>query len=153
MKKRYYILPVVVAIAGGTVAVLQTERSPQALGIVSETRVTRPNHGSAQTLGSLDERIGLDPGEAIALDVKLNPGTGKVRVTAPNGGLVNRARGHAEFDPPGAGQSIHFEFAAGVSPGRYTLEVAQGLATKTMEFWVGPEPPLGQPGPERIFKH
>jgi hypothetical protein len=150
MKKRYYILPVVLAVAGGSISLLQTERSPQALGILSETHITRPGRASL-TLNSSDERIKLDPRESISLDLKLNPGKGQVRIVAPNGGSINHGRGHAAFDPPAQGQSIHFDFDAGETPGRYTIEVAQGLSTKTLEFWVGPEPPQGEPGPARTF--
>lgn len=153
MRKRYYILPVIVAAAAGTVALLQTEHSPQSEGIIAETRITRPSHSTSVTLASSDERIKLDPKESVSLDVTLHPGKGKVHLVAPNGGLINRARGHAELDPPGSGQSVHFDFDVGTDPGRYTVEVSQGLSTKALEFWVGPEFPLGQPGPERIFKH
>jgi hypothetical protein len=153
MRKRYYILPIIVAAAAGTIAVLQTEKSPQAEGIIAETRITRPSHSSSLTLDSSDERTNLDPRESVSLDLKLHPGKGKVRIVAPNGGLINRGRGHAELDPPASGQSLHFDFEAGTTPGRYTVEVSQGLSTRALEFWVGPEPPLGQPGPERTFKH
>jgi hypothetical protein len=153
MRKRYLILPVIVAAAGGTIALLQTEQSSQAEGIIAETRLTRPSHSSSVTLGSSDERPKLDPQESVSLDLKLHPGKGKVRIVAPNGGMINRGRGHAELDPPGSGQSIHFDFDVGTTPGRYTVEVAQGQSTRALEFWVGPEPPLGQPGPERTFKH
>jgi hypothetical protein len=153
MRKRYYILPVIVAAAGGTIAVLQTEKSPQAEGIIAETRITRPSHSSSLTLDSSDERTKLDPGESVSLDLKLHPAKGKVRIVAPNGGLINRGRGHAELDPPASGQNIHFDFDAGTTPGRYTVEVSQGLSTRALEFWVGPELPAGQPGPERTFKH
>jgi hypothetical protein len=154
MRKRYYFLPVIVAAAAGTIAVLQTEKSPQAEGIIAETRITRPTHSSSFTLDSSDERSKLDPGESVSLDLKLHPGKeGKVRIVAPNGGLINRSGGHAELDSPASGQSVHLDFDVGTSPGRYTVEVSQGLATRVLEFWVGPEPPLGQPGPERTFKH
>jgi hypothetical protein len=152
MRKRYYLLPVIVAAAGGTIALLQTERSPEAQGIIAETRVTRPSHSSSLTLESSDERIKLDPRESISLDLKLNPGKGKVRLVAPNGGSINRGRGHFEMDPPGQGQGVHLDFDVGDSPGRYTLEVSQGQANKTLEFWVGPEPPQGKPGPERTVR-
>lgn len=151
MRTRYYILPVIVAAAGGTLALLQTEQSPQAEGIIAETRLTRPSHSSSVTLGSSDERIKLDPQESVSLDLKLHPGKGKVRIVAPNGGMINRARGHAEIDPPGSGQSIHFDFDVGATPGRYTVEVSQGQATKILEFWAGPEPPVGKAGPRLSF--
>ena len=55
------------------------------------------------------------------------------------------------MDPPGQGQGIHLDFDVGDSPGRYTLEVSQGQATKILEFWVGPEPPPGKAGPNLSF--
>jgi hypothetical protein len=151
MRKRYYILPVIVAAASGTIALLQTERSPQAEGIIAETRITRPSHSTSLTLDSSDERIKLDPRESIGLDLKLNPGKGKIRFVAPNGGSINRGHGHFEMDPPGQGQAAHLDFDVGMSPGRYTLEVSQGNATKTLEFWVGPERVQGNPGPKLTF--
>lgn len=151
MRKRYFILPVVVAVAGGTIAVIETSRSPQSEGLISETRISRPRHGSTTTLGSADDRTNLDPREAISLDLKLNPGKAKVRVVAPNGGSINHGHGHLEMDPPGQGQGVHLDYEAGESPGRYTLEVTQGNATKTLEFWVGSEPPVGKPGPKLTF--
>ena len=151
MRKRYYILPVVVAIAGGSIAILQTEHSPQIEGPISETRISRPSRSLVTTLDSSDQRTVLDPRESISLDLKLNPGTGKVRVLAPNGGSINRGRGHLEMDAPAQGQAMHLDFDAGDSPGRYTVEVIQGKASKTLEFWVGPEPPVGKPGPKLTF--
>lgn len=152
MRKRYFILPVVVAIAGGTIAVIQTYRSPQTQGLISEARISRPKHGSAPTtLASADERTNLDVQESISLDVKLNPGRGKVRIVAPNGGSLNHGHGHLDLEPPGQGQALHLDFQAGESPGRYTVEIIQGNATKTLEFWAGPEPPVGKPGPALTF--
>ncbi|MEY2584141.1 MAG: hypothetical protein QOD80_167 [Verrucomicrobiota bacterium] len=151
MRKRYLVLPVIVAAAGGTIALLQTEHSPQAEGIIAETRITRPSRSSSFTLDSSDERIKLDPRESIRLNLKLHPGKGKVRFVAPNGGSINRGGGHSEVDPPGSGQSIDLGFEVGESPGRYTLEVSQGQATKIVEFWVGPEPPRGAAGPPLTF--
>jgi hypothetical protein len=151
MRKRYLVLPVIVAAAGGTIALLQTEKSPQAEGIIAETRLTRPSHSSSSTLGSSDERIKLDPRESVSLDVKLNAGKGKIRFVAPNGGSINHGHGHLEMDAPAQEQSMHLDFDAGESPGRYTVEVIQGNASKTLEFWVGPEPPVGKPGPKLTF--
>lgn len=153
MRKRYLVLPVIIAAAGGTIALLQTEHSPQAEGIIAETRVTRHSHSSALALDSSDERVHLDPRESVSLSLKLHSGKGKVRFVAPNGGSINRRGGHAEVEPPASGKGIDLDFDVGESPGRYTLEVSRGQATKILEFWVGPEPPLGQPGPERTFKH
>lgn len=152
MRKRYLVLPVIVAAAGGTIALLQTERSPQAEGIIAEAQVTRASYALTRTLESNDDRTTLDPGESISLNLKLHPGKGKVRLVAPNGGLINRGGAHAELDPPASGQSIHFDFDAGTTPGRYTVDVSQGASTRALEFWVGPELPPGQPGPERTFK-
>jgi hypothetical protein len=151
MRKRYFVLPVVVAIATGTIAVIQTYRSPQIEGLISETRISRPNHGLATTLDSADDRTNLDPRELISLDVKLNAGKGKLHVVAPNGGSINHGHGHLQMDPPRQGEGVHLDYQAGESPGRYTVEITQGNATKTLEFWVGPEPPVGKPGPQLTF--
>jgi len=152
MRKRYLLLPVIVAAAGGTIALLQTEHSPQAEGIIAEAQVTRASHASTRTLESNEDRTILDPGESVSLSLKLHPGKGKVRLVAQNGGLINHHSRHAEFDPPASGQSIHLDYVAGTTPGRYIVEVSQGVSTRALEFWVGPELPTGQPGPERVFK-
>lgn len=152
MKKHYlFFLIIIIAAAGGSLAWLQTERSEQAQGFVAETQLTRPN-SSTSTLGSTDERVTLDPKESVGLDFKLNSGSGKLRFVAPNGGMINRASRHLEIDAPDSGRAAHVDFDVGTSPGRYTLEVSRGEATKILEFWVGPEPPQGQPGPDRTFK-
>lgn len=155
MRKRHIILPVIVALAAGTTAVIQTNKSPAIEGLISEAKIKKASDPAASVLGSADDRTRIKPKEAVFLNLTLNRDKarhGKVRVHAPNGGLLNQQTRHLEADLPSEGKSLDFEFTAGESPGRYTVEVSQDDATKTLEFWVGEEPPSGKPGPNLTFK-
>jgi hypothetical protein len=151
MKTKYIILLTAIVLASGSLALVGTSQSPPLEPLIGETIITRPAHATKTKLGSFDDRNNLDPKESITVDLKLNRHKGKIRIDAPNGGSINRKRGGTEIDVPPAGQSAHVDFSVGASPGRYTLEVSQANVTETLEFWVGPEPPSGRPGPKLTF--
>ena len=118
--------------------------------LISQVTLHRPAHSSSQTL-DLDSRVKLDPKESISIDVVFNAEKGIVRLEAPNGGTINNGRGPAQIDIAKQGRNHRVAFAVGTYAGRYTLEISHGNRTKTMEFWVGTEPPPGKPGPALNF--
>lgn len=153
MRKRHIVLPVIVGLGIICTAVIQTNQAPQVEGLIGEVRIKK-SAAEPYALGSEDDRTRLYPKEAVALSLKINRDKdrkGKVRVVAPNGGQLNRQNKHLEADLPGEGKTLDFEFMPGDGPGRYTVEVSHGAATKTLEFWVGDEPPVGKPGPNLTF--
>jgi hypothetical protein len=126
--------------------------TPPAEDFISDAVVTRPAHGSRIDAGAHDSRIKIDPKESVRLDLNLNGSTGdRVRIEAPNGGAINHGRGPIEIDTAKQGRAFGVDFTAGSNPGRYTVEVSQGNSTKIFQFWVGPEPPQGKPGPNLTF--
>lgn len=118
--------------------------------LISQATVHRPAHSSSQAL-DFDSRVKLDPKESISIDLVLNPVNGIVHLEAPNGGTINNSRGSTRIDIAKQGRNHRVSFAVGSSGGRYTLEISHGNSTKTIEFWVGPEPPPGKPGPALHF--
>jgi hypothetical protein len=121
--------------------------------LVSQVVVNRPAYQSIQTFSSADNRINLDPTESASVSVQLGEGNGVVRLLAPNGGLINGQSATLEIDTAQLGREINFNFTAGATVGRYTVEISEGHITRTLEFWIGPEPPQGQSGPDRNFAH
>ena len=77
------------------------------------------------------------------------PADEPITFSAPSGGNINGGKGHAKLNSPADLQNVRF--AAGASPGLYVLEVKHGKESHTIEFWVGPVPPIGQSGPDRKF--
>lgn len=127
--------------------------APPADDFVSDAVVTRPAHGSRLDAGAHDSRINIDPDESVRIDLNLNPSVarGRVRIEAPNGGAINHNRGPIEVDTAKQGRALGIDFTAGTNPGRYTVEVSQDNSTKIFQFWVGPEPAQGKPGPNLTF--
>jgi hypothetical protein len=127
--------------------------APPADDFISDAVVTRPAHGSRLTTGTLDSRIHVDPKESVRIDLNLNASadSSRVRIEAPNGGAINHGRGPIEVDTANQGRAFAVDFTAGANPGRYTVEVSQGNSTKIFQFWVGPEPLQGKPGPNLTF--
>ncbi len=74
-----------------------------------------------------------------------------VWVEADNGGCLEGRAGSllADCDADGG---IEFSYALGGNTGKYTLMLSQGARQELLEFWVGKETPMGQPGPVRVFK-
>ena len=124
--------------------------TPPVDDFVSDAVVTRPAHGSSVAAGALDSRIKIDPKESVRVDLNFSAG-GRVRIEAPNGGAINHGRGPIEVDTAKQGRAFAVDFTAGENPGRYTVEVSQGNSTKIFQFWVGPEPLQGKPGPNLTF--
>jgi hypothetical protein len=119
--------------------------------LFSRALITRRAHGINYTLESTDARINIEPNETVHVDLHLAVNRGIARVTAPNGGAFNRAAKTIEVDLAKNGATVGFDFSAGPNPGRYTLEITHGNATRTFEFWAGQEPPQGKPGPNLTF--
>lgn len=130
---------------------LVTASSATADEVISKIVVSRPAHQLTRTLDSVDARINVDPQEAVSINLNLASDNGRVRMEAPNGGAINGRGGPVEHDPKALGRNVNLTFQIGTSPGRYTLEVSQGNHTRTLEFWAGPEPPQGKPGPKLTF--
>jgi hypothetical protein len=153
MKKKL-LLPIVSVItvcAFAPVSNADSNSTPDKERVVSEISLERPARGSSEKIGSPDDRMLIDPGESVRLNLVLNPRKETVRLEVPNGGMVNHKPGVSEVAATAAGQAMRIEFAAGTNPGRYTLEISQGNAKSILEFWVGPEPPRGRPGPALTF--
>lgn len=130
-------------------SIAQGSGSPSEL--VSQVIVDRPVNQSSETLDSPDSRIALAPGETVSLDVQLFSSGGIVRLLAPNGGSINGQSGKVEIDTSPQPGTLNFQFTPGTTRGRYTVEVSQGPNTQILQFWVGPQSPLGQPGPNLTF--
>lgn len=134
---------------GLTAISLVSLRADELLG---RAEITRPAHGVRHVLESTDfARINIEPNETIHLDLHLAVSRGVARIVAPNGGAFNAGKKTVEVDTAKNGAAISFDFSAGPNPGRYTVEVTHGTATRTFEFWAGQEPPQGKPGPNLTF--
>jgi hypothetical protein len=130
---------------------LVTPSSATADEVISKIVISRPAHQLTRTLDSVDARINVDQQEAVSINLNLASDNGRVRLEAPNGGAIDGRGGPVEHDPKAHGRNVNFTFQIGPNPGRYTLEISQGNHTRTLEFWAGPEPPQGKPGPNLTF--
>src|SRR5215210_4860269 len=90
----------------------------------------------------------LDQKESVKIHLNLTARDGEVRIEAPNGGSLNNQRKSIRADAGKAAGKLDFDFAAGATPGRYTVEIHHNERTETLEFWVGKEPPVGRAGPQ-----
>lgn len=69
-------------------------------------------------------------------------------VSAPNGGKISRADGgELRFTAKANSQDLNLVFQPGISLGAYSVIVMHQGVSQTLDFWVGPQHPLGQPGP------
>jgi hypothetical protein len=119
--------------------------------LISQVSVTRSTNQSTQLLGSSDERIYLNANESASVGVQLSPGNGVVRLRAPEGGSINGQR-KIEIDTDQQGRNLSFTFNPGNDTGAFYIEISDNRTTETVaEFWVGPEAPLGRPGPALTF--
>lgn len=125
--------------------------SAQADELLARAEITRSAHGVRHSLESADARINIEPNETVHLDLHLSVNRGVARIVAPNGGAFNAGKKTVEVDTAKNGPAVSFDFSAGPNPGRYTIEVTHGNATRTFEFWAGQEPPRGKPGPALTF--
>lgn len=125
--------------------------SARANELLARAEITRPARGVRQSLESTDARINIEPNEKVRLDLHLAVNRGVVLIEAPNGGMFNAGKRHVEVDMAKNGPAVSFEFSAGPSPGRYTIEVTHGHTSRTFEMWAGQEPPRGKPGPALTF--
>jgi hypothetical protein len=121
--------------------------------LISQVVIDRPTYQTSQTYSSTDVRINLGQNESASIDLQLAPGNGIVHLVAPNGGSINNQGSELAIDTAQQGREINFTFTAGGARGRYTVEISEGQTTRTLEFWIGSEPPQGQPGPNRTFLH
>lgn len=93
-------------------------------------------------------RVPLQANVTVPVRVRL-PATeagGLVRVTAPNGGKIERRNGRLEFRADGRPVDLDLAFTPTLGNGAYTVMVSHGGDRLTYEFWVGPRAPQGQPG-------
>ena len=107
----------------------------------------------AKSLDGEFARILVEPNEVLKVRLAmtgLEPNR-EVRIDADNGGSLNRKLGPLTLAANGGAQPVEFQYAVGKHRGKYTLFVRQGTRQEFMEFWVGPEPPQGKPGPDRVF--
>jgi hypothetical protein len=97
-------------------------------------------------------RILVQPREAVTVRINAPADLSAarpLRITAPNGGSINRQRGALVSHNPALLQNV--TFSVGSTRGRYTLEIEHRGRTRLLEFWVGQESPLGRAGPPRTF--
>jgi hypothetical protein len=135
------------------VSVAQSGGEPPPL--ISQVTVTRSLDQSIYTLESAEERIYLNANETASVHVHLSQANGIVRLRAPEGGLIEGRR-TLEFDTTqqGAqqGADISVTFDPGDDTGAFHVEISDDRTSETVaEFWVGPEAPLGRPGPNLTF--
>jgi hypothetical protein len=151
--KHLYFTKIAARVAILCVAVLPVVVAASAQGdeVISRIVINRSTRQLARTLDSVDARISVDPTEAVSINVALASDNGRVRVEAPNGGAFNGRGGVVEHDPQTQGRNLNLTFQVGTNPGRYTVEISQRNHTRTLEFWAGPEPPQGKPGPRLTF--
>ena len=107
-------------------------------------------------LASLDgefARVPVGPGEVLVITLPVHRfrGARAIRVDADNGGSLNHTLGPIEDLAVSADGTVAFTYAVGGHRGRYTVEISQGPVRELLEFWVGPVPPSGEPGPARSF--
>lgn len=112
--------------------------------------------GSRVAIRSVDGEFGRLPAEAnepVRVVVKLRGAdtSRPVWVEADNGGCLEGRAGSLLVDCDADG-GIEFSYALGGNTGKYTLMLSQGARQELLEFWVGQETPMGQPGPVRVFK-
>ena len=119
--------------------------------LISQITITHNGNQSTHVLESTDEKTNLAPNETTSVNVQLSPGSGIVHVRAPNGGSINNQGHKIDIDTDQSGRQIKFTFDPGPMRGRYTIEISDGQKTEILRFWVGPEPPLGRPGPKLTF--
>lgn len=112
--------------------------------------------GSRVAIRSVDgefRRLPAEANEPVRIIVKLRHAdtSRPVWVEADNGGCLEGRAGSllVDCDPDGG---IEFSYALGGNTGKYTLMLSQGARQELLEFWVGQETPMGQPGPVRVFK-
>jgi hypothetical protein len=151
MKKNHYHRRLLLAGAACTGLALLSLGSVKADELLERAEITRPAHGVRHVLESTDARINIEPNETIHLDLHLSANRGIARIVAPNGGAFNAGKKTVEVDMAKNGPAVSFDFSAGPSPGRYTVEVTHGNTTRSFEFWAGQEPPQGKPGPALTF--
>lgn len=123
-------------------------------GLVTATAALRRQSGETLPLKSVEglfKQVLLDPVETVqvSLDLEHFDQTKPVRLVANNGGSINRRVGPTVIDPATSGPRAEFTFGVGATRGAYTVEVLQGTRTELFDFWVGPLPPRGDPGPAR----
>ena len=111
--------------------------------------------GSRDSIRSVDGEFGRLPAEAnepVRVIVKLHHAetSRPVWVEADNGGCLEGRPGSLLVDCDADG-GVEFSYALGGNTGKYTLMLSQGARQELLEFWVGPETPMGQPGPVRVF--
>jgi hypothetical protein len=134
---------------------IQTVPEESAGPITATAQITRGD-GSVVEAKSLDgefARILVQPNEVLTIRLALSgmDSNREVRIDADHGGSLNRQLGPLRVVPEPGQDAIEFQYAVGAHGGRYTLIVSQGQRQELFEFWVGPEPPTGRPGPVRVF--
>jgi hypothetical protein len=133
------------------ISVAQTAGGRGEQELISAVTVTRPTHQTTHVLESSDQRINIDPNEAVSVEVALSAGSGPVFLLAPNGGSINGGGGKLEIQTTKEDRNISFSFHPGTTRGGYTVEISDAHQTQTIEFWAGRESPRGAPGPHVTF--
>lgn len=123
--------------------------------ITATAQIVRSDNSviEAESLDGEFARILVEPKEVLTIRLALNglDPNRDVRIDADNGGSLNRKLGPLTLPPTPGEDAVQFHYALGPHRGKYTLYVRQGQRREFMEFWVGPEPPRGRPGPLREF--
>ncbi len=123
--------------------------------ITATAQIVRSDNSviEAESLDGEFARILVEPHEVLTIRLALNglDPNRDVRIDADNGGSLNRKLGPLTLPPTPGEDAVQFHYALGPHRGKYTLYVRQGQRREFMEFWVGPEPPRGRPGPLREF--
>ena len=95
------------------------------------------------------ERVNAQAGQTIQiqLDESYFRKDEPIILEASNGGNLN-----GRIEPRQVLSSgVAFNFTPGIHRGLYTVKVKQSNRRELFEFWVGPERPIGEAGPNRVF--
>lgn len=75
-----------------------------------------------------------------------------VQIRADNGGVIKGGKdGAFQVLTEGKNSVLNFTYILGKPVGRYSLKIKAPGFLQILEFWVGKEPPTGQPGPALKF--
>lgn len=134
-----------------------SELTPQMLeSLTTATAQITRGDGSKLEIRSIDhefEPLKVTPNEILEIRVAFQgfDAARPILAEADNGGSLNRQVGPLNLMPDPENGAVGFQYSIGGNPGKYTLYLSQGDRQEFLEFWAGPESPVGQAGSPRSF--
>lgn len=101
----------------------------------------------------LFDRVFISPSGSTRIEVLLPTvlPDQPLTVSASNGGRIRRLNGPLRFVPEKSeAVRLQLSFTPTMGRGAYTIDIRQGGATVTLDFWAGETNPIGEPGPAYI---